>query len=140
MTPTHTRKRGRLYRYYVSTSELRNGASTCPIRRVPAAEVEAAVVGQIQALVQSPEIVVATWRAARQTIKTISERQVRDDLHRFEELWAELFPAEQARLVQLLVERVDVCPTGIDITLRTDGLTSVLQDLRAADARTKDAA
>ena len=70
----------------------------------------------------------------------LTERQVRDDLHRFDELWSELFPAEQARIVQLLVERVDVCPTGVDITLRTDGLTSVLQDLRAADARTKDAA
>ena len=92
---------------------------------LPAAEVEPAVVGQIQALVQSPEIVVATWRATRRTIRTISERQVRDDLHRFEELW---------------VERVDVCPTGIDITLRTDGLTSVLQDLRLADATTRDAA
>ena len=50
----------------------------------------------------------------------------------------QVVPSEQARLVQLLVERVDVCPTGIDITLRSDGLTP--QDLRAADARTKDAA
>jgi hypothetical protein len=33
---------------------------------------------------------------------------VRDALYRLDSLWEELFPAEQARIVQLLVERVDV--------------------------------
>jgi site-specific DNA recombinase len=46
-------------------------------------------------------------------------------------LWDELFPAEQARVVQLLVERVDVNVDGIGIRLRTEGLTSLARDLRA---------
>ena len=41
MTPTHTRKGGRLYRYYVSTDVLKRDADGCPVRRVPAAEIEA---------------------------------------------------------------------------------------------------
>jgi hypothetical protein len=49
-------------------------------------------------------------------------------------LWNELFPAEQARIVQLLVERVDVAEDGISISLRTDGLTSIAQDLRRPSA------
>src|SRR6185312_16130223 len=66
MTPTHTRKRGRLYRYYVATETIRSGTNGAhPIRRIPAAEIEAAVVDQIKLLVRSPEIVVATWRTAR---------------------------------------------------------------------------
>jgi site-specific DNA recombinase len=131
MTPTHTRKNGKLYRYYVSTSTIRSGApDTSPIRRIPAAEIEAAVIHQIQRLVQSPEIVVATWRTARQTVKGLTEREVRDRLQRFTEVWNELFPAEQARIVQLLVVRVVLSPTGADITLRTDGLGTVLHDLR----------
>ena len=32
------------------------------------------------------------------------------------------FPAEQARIVQLLVERVDVGPDGVDLRLRTEGV------------------
>src|SRR4051794_9972511 len=44
MTPTHTRKRGRLYRYYISTTLLRTGSDDCPIRRVPAEEIETAVI------------------------------------------------------------------------------------------------
>jgi site-specific DNA recombinase len=60
----------------------------------------------------------------------LTEQQVRDELHCFEAIWSELFPAEQARLVQLLVERLDISEIGVDITLRLDGLTTLLQDLR----------
>ena len=52
----------------------------------------------------------------------------------FDPLWDELFPVEQARIVQLLVERVQVTPDGIDISLRTDGLTAFLGELRQADS------
>src|SRR5712664_1257313 len=38
MSPSHTRKNGRLYRYYVSQMTLKQGAGACPIGRVPAAE------------------------------------------------------------------------------------------------------
>ena len=44
-------------------------------------------------------------------------------------LWDELFQAEQARIVRLLVERVEVGPDGADIRLRVDGLSSLVQDL-----------
>ena len=35
-------------------------------------------------MVQTPEIIVATWRAARKSHKGLTERQVRDDLSRFD--------------------------------------------------------
>jgi hypothetical protein len=131
MTPTHTRKKGRLYRYYLATRDAGSILpSSNPIRRIPATEIEAAVIGQIRLLVQSPEIVVATWRAARQQMKGLTERQVRDHLQSFTQLWSELFPAQQAQIVQLLVARVEVSTAGADITLRTDGLGALMQDLR----------
>jgi site-specific DNA recombinase len=52
MAPSHTRRRGRLYRF-------------CPIRSVPAGEVEAAVINQIRALLRAPEVVVRVWRAVQ---------------------------------------------------------------------------
>jgi site-specific DNA recombinase len=133
MTPTHTRRRGRLYRYYVSQSVLKLGREACPIGRLPAAEIEDAVVTQVRGLLRSPEIIVQTWRTARRSIKDLTEAEVRDALESFEPLWNELFPAEQARIVQLLVERVDVSLDGADIRLRTDGLASIVRDLRGAE-------
>jgi DNA invertase Pin-like site-specific DNA recombinase len=132
MTPTHTRRRGRLYRSYVSTKILKTGAGACPIGRVPAAEIEAAVIDQVRRLLQSPEIIVATWRAAKSTSPKLTEQQVRDAMGRFDELWAELFPAEQARIVQLLVERVDIGEQGANVVLRVQGLTSLYADLAHA--------
>ena len=83
----------------------------------------------------------ATWRAARKNDSQISEFEVREALHRFDPLWEELFPAEQARIVQLLVERVDVSLEGARIHLRTEGLTSLVDDLRRAEgAGTREAA
>jgi site-specific DNA recombinase len=67
-------------------------------------------------------------------LRLLQEREVRDDLERFEPLWNELFPAEQARIVQLLVERVDVSNDGIDISLRTEGLSDLVKDLRDVNA------
>ena len=131
MSPTHTRRRGRLYRYYVSQAVLKGEASDCPVRRLPAAEIEAAVIDQVRALLRQPEVVVGTWRAARAEAPNLSEREVREALERLDPLWDELFPAEQARVVRLLLNRVEVSPTGASIQLRVDGLASLVRDLGA---------
>ncbi|MFO7310418.1 MAG: recombinase family protein, partial [Pseudomonadota bacterium] len=57
-SPTHTRKGGKLYRYYVSQTVLKHGAGSCPIGRVPAGEIEAAVIDQLRAVLRQPEIIV----------------------------------------------------------------------------------
>lgn len=140
MTPAHTRKGGKLYRYYVSTDVLKRDAESCPVRRVPAAEIEGAVIDQLRGLLQAPEIIVRTWRATRQSMDDINEAEVREALNRLDPLWDELFPAEQARIVQLLIERVDVSPDGADIRLRTEGLTNLVADLRSVRLDTRRAA
>jgi site-specific DNA recombinase len=117
----------------------RDGAS-CPIRRVPAGEIETAVIDQLRGLLRAPEIVVRTWRAARQSGECISEAEVREALERLDPLWNELFPAEQARIVQLLVERVDIGPDGADIRLRTEGLINLVADLRTVRPEPRKAA
>ena len=140
MSPTHTRKAGRLYRYYVSQSVMKQGANACPVRQIPAAEIERIVLEQIRSLLQTPEIIVQTWRAVRKTDRTLAESEVRSALLEFEPIWNELFPAEQARIVELLVERVDLEPDGIDLHLRIEGLTSLCSELRSSATSHQEAA
>jgi site-specific DNA recombinase len=125
MTPQHARKDGRLYRYYVSIVTIKRGENDGPIRRVPAGPVDQAVIEQIRRLVQAPEIVARTMRASGTAADS-----VRKALADFDRIWNELFPAEQARLVRLLVERVDVREDGIQVRLRTDGLRDVILELQ----------
>ncbi|MDI3469790.1 MAG: recombinase family protein [Pseudolabrys sp.] len=140
MTPAHTRRGDKLYRYYVSTDVLKRDGDACPVRRVPAAEIEGAVIDQVRGVLRSPEIIVRTWRRARQSIDDLSENDVRIALERLDPLWDELFPAEQARIVQLLVERVDISAEGADIRLRTQGLTNLVADLSAVQPGARRAA
>ena len=81
-----------------------------------------------------------TWRAARPKIEGLVEEEVREALERLDPLWDELFPAEQARIVQLLVERVDVRTDGVDIRLRTEGLANLVADLSAIKPESRRAA
>jgi DNA invertase Pin-like site-specific DNA recombinase len=133
LSPTHTRKKGRLYRYYVAQRVMKGGAAgdTSIVRRISAAQIEAAVMSQVRALLRQPEVVVGTWLAARKETPDVTEREVRDALHRLDPLWEELFPAEQARIVRALVERVVVGPAGADIRLRVEGLAGLVRDLTA---------
>jgi len=132
-SPSHTRKGGKLYRYYVSQTVLKYGAGTCPIGRVPAGEIEAAVIDQLRAVFRQPEIVAGTWKAAREHNGEITETDARAALQQLDPLWDELFPAEQARIVQLLVERVDIGAQGLDIRLRVDGLHGLAREMMAGD-------
>jgi DNA invertase Pin-like site-specific DNA recombinase len=131
MTPTHTRKDGKLYRYYVATDAIRQGYSECLVRSVPAAEVEEAVVAQVQHLLRTPEIIARTWAAAkREGDEAIPERDVVKMITDFAPLWDELFPAEQARIVRLLVERIDLSVDGMQVRLRAEGLQTLVAELR----------
>ena len=80
MSPTHTRKGNRLYRYYVSQDVLQHGRDACPIGRVPAAEIEAVVIEQLRGVFRQPEIIVGTWRAAREEATDVTEAEVREAL------------------------------------------------------------
>ncbi|PBC00890.1 recombinase family protein [Mesorhizobium sp. WSM3860] len=130
MTPAHTRKKGRLYRYYVTTSVQKLGPETCTVRRLPAAEIEGAVIDQVREMLCQPEMIVKTWAAFREQGDGANEAEIRERLFEFNSLWDELFPAEQARIIQLLVQRIDVSPEGVSIRLRTDGIKSLVAELQ----------
>jgi DNA invertase Pin-like site-specific DNA recombinase len=130
-SPTHTRKGGRLYRYYVSQTVLKHGTGSCPVGRVPAGEIEAAVIDQLRALFRQPEIVAGTWKAAHAHFADITETDAQTAPQQLDPLWDELFPAEQARIVALLVERVDIGAQGLDVRLRVEGLRSLANDFSA---------
>jgi len=133
MSPTHAVKNGRRYCYYVAQRVLKADTvvDDTIVRRVSAAQIEGAVISQVRALLRQPEVVVGTWLAARRDAPNLTERETHDALHRLDPLWGELFPAEQARIVRALVERVVVGPAGADIRLRVEGLAGLVRDLTA---------
>ncbi|MBF0439245.1 MAG: recombinase zinc beta ribbon domain-containing protein, partial [Magnetococcales bacterium] len=129
MTPSHTRKAGRIYRYYLCTGAAKNGHDACSMPSIPAGDVEQVILDHLRALIHSPEMMVRTWQSAN-VEATFKETEVLETLRSLDTVWDQLFPAEQARLTQLLVARVEVGKEGIGLSLRTEGLASLVQELR----------
>ena len=73
------------------------------------------------------------WAAAKPESE-VPEREVVAAITAFAPLWEELFPAEQARIVRLLVERVDLAPDGMNVRLRAEGLQTLVAELQRRQA------
>ncbi|ONF43313.1 recombinase [Marinobacter lutaoensis] len=116
------KKSGRRYRYYLSTRDTKEFAGASGLPRIPAAELEAAVVGQIRSLLQSPPVMQKTAAVTNQLGDPVDEAQVTVAMTRLDKVWDQLFPDEQSRIIRLLVEKVIVTPNSIDVRLRNNGI------------------
>ncbi|WP_300392871.1 recombinase family protein [Henriciella sp.] len=121
MSPHHTRSNQKLYRYYTSQTVLKHGAGACVPGRIPAADVEILVLNQVRLMMRSADLITGTFREVQKTGSDIGEDEIWHSLRKdFDTVWNSLFPGEQARLVALLIERVDVTANSIDVKFRTD--------------------
>jgi len=128
---TYTKKGDTHYRYYLCMHAAKNGHGTCPIKTIPAGEIEAAVVALIRTTLITPEVVARTYREVRALAPDAADEQaIIVHLQQFNDLWDELFPAEQARIVKLLVEQVTVHPNHVQIELCVDGLYTLIDEWR----------
>jgi site-specific DNA recombinase len=59
----------------------------------------------------------------------LEEGDVIEALGALEPVWDELYPAEQARILRLLIERIDVARDGISVTLHAAGIRSLVAEL-----------
>lgn len=82
---------------------------------------------------RQPEIIAGTWKAARMKDDGIADADARAALQQLDPLWDELFPAEQARIVALLVERVDIGTDGLNLRLRVEVLGGLAREMLAGE-------
>jgi site-specific DNA recombinase len=66
MTPAHSAKGARRYRYYTCVAAQKRGWHTCPSKSIPAAEIEALVVAQVQEVGRDPALLGSALEQARQ--------------------------------------------------------------------------
>jgi len=131
MTPTAAKKGAKLYRYYTSMDLIKNRATTVPTgpQRLSAGMVEGVVVGEMRRMLRTPEVAARALEALRAEGLEPDEPAVVTALAGFDELWSSLFPAEQARIVQLAVQRVTVGGGGIAVDLRNHGVGAIVREM-----------
>jgi site-specific DNA recombinase len=139
MTPGTTKKNGKFYRYYVNTATIKIGKDACEVTRVPAGDIDAKVVAQVRKVLLAPEIIAQAVREVQRIAPETDEQRAIQTLQSVEAVWEELFPAEQARIMHLLVDRVVVSPSRIRIDMKTEGMRDLVQSV-LADPNQKKAA
>ena len=110
LTPWHSTKKktGQRYRYYIPMRDTKEGAGASGLPRLPAAELESAVLDQLRGILRAPELLGDVLSHAIKLDPSLDEAKVTVAMTRLDAIWDQLFPAEQTRIVKLLVEKVIV--------------------------------
>ncbi len=87
------------------------------------------MIAQVRKVLQAPEVMSQAIREVVALDPAADAQQVILTLQSIEPVWGERFPAEQARIVQLLVERATVSPTGLRIDMKTAGMRALSQSV-----------
>jgi len=130
MSPSSCRKPNKAYRYYVCSTSQRHASQTCPVRSVPAGEVEEVVIAELRALFRAPERLVTRHREAHpddeEGVRTLYTAVF--TLQRLERSWESLYPAAQQRIIRMLVDRVILYADRVEVRISLDGLKTLGQE------------
>ena len=88
------------------------------------------VVSQIKSIFTSPEQSAAIISAVRKLNKKIPEKKIYDALGNMEGLWNSMVPAEQKKIVFMLIRNISVRASGIDIEYRAEGIEELIDSLQ----------
>ncbi len=135
LSPWHTtKKNGRRYRYYIPQRDAKEFAGASGLPRLSASQLETTVLDQLRAIMRQPAMIGEIVPQAIALNNALDEAQVTVAMTRLDVIWDQLFPTEQARIVKLLVEKVIVSPTNIELRLRANGIEQVVMELQPAKA------
>ena len=120
MTPAHTKRGQRRYRYYTCTNAQKRGWLACPSRSIPAAEMDKVVLAQIRS-------------ACPHSGPSEAEPKL-DGPGRFDRWWQALAKQDQGQALRALVEKVDYDGRAgqLAITFRPGGFEAVAEVPAAA--------
>ena len=121
LTPTWTSKKGTRYRYYASKLPVIGDVSNRSRQRIPAGDVESAVIGRLRDFLSNPrELMNAVGAQRRKDLKLLLERglEAADQLDRASD--------HQRAIVTSLLRRVIVRRKGLGIQISQDRLNALL--------------
>ena len=128
-TPTHANKNGRRYRYYTSQAVIKKAEKGSTPARIPAHDLETAVVGRILDWLQTPTELLAALRD--ETTQAAPEGlfvRILAQAAKTSQSWPERTPADRTQFLKTVIERVVIHPSHLEICLRVPRLSTVLGD------------
>lgn len=94
---------------------------------------ESAVLEQLRTVLRAPDLLREMLPQAIKLDPTLDEAKITVAMTRLGVIWEQLFPAEQSRIVRLLVEKVIVSPNDLEVRLRANGIERLVLELQPAN-------
>lgn len=111
------------------TRENKEYAGASGLPRLPAIELEGNVIDQVRQILRAPDLKTRVAKAMPALDPTIDEAQVCVAMLQIDKIWDQLFPAEQERIVRLLIKKVVVTPHTIEVQFRPNGVESLATEM-----------
>ncbi len=131
-TPTHANKKGRRYRYYTSQAVIKKAEKGSTPARIPAHDLEMAVVGRILDWLQTPAELLAALRD--ETTQAPPEGffvRILAQADKTAQSWHERIAADRTQFLKAVIERVVIHPSHLEICLR---LPAVVNEILGSDS------
>lgn len=127
MSPTHTRKGNRRYRYYVSQAVLQYRESDIgEVTRVPAQAIENIVTGKLLDLLHTP---IELFDRIFQSVLPATQRQaVITRARKLANSWAHLPPSKQIACLKRVIKAIRISRDHLDVTFSRAGLITTLME------------
>ncbi|MDP3938548.1 MAG: recombinase family protein [Deltaproteobacteria bacterium] len=124
MVHTYTVKGQRRYRYYVCLKAQKQGWAECPTGALPAREIERFVMERLRAMGKAPDL-------AAEGVEGTEAGRLASAFSVLYPVWETLFSREQARIVRLLLERVEYDGRSgtLALSIRPGGVQALTEEL-----------
>jgi len=122
MVHSGTAKGRKRYRYYICLKAQKRGSTACPTRNLPAQAVEQFVIERLRAIREAPDLT--------NGVEGVNRTRLASAFAGLDSIWATLVPGEQARIVRLLVKRVeyDGQEGTVALSIRPEGVQALIEE------------
>ena len=121
--PTYTTKGGRRYYYYLCCKDDKRAVSECPVRQIPAGDIEELVKKYIRKMLGDISLVMQfAEKSGMNPVEVVECFR--------EDFWKEITPGEYNRMLILLIEKAVVWNDRLEIEFKTGGVKSLMEELK----------
>ena len=132
MKQTYTKKeQSRSYRYLICDADSKRVKHTCPLRRIPEADLEEIVLEDIKLTLSKPDIIFGILSEAKSQSESgsnLTAGQVRKAFVDLNAVWKVMYPVERYKLIQTIIKKITVFRDQVKIEYNGKAINGLVKE------------
>ena len=132
MKQTYTKKtKIASYRYLICDADSKRVKHTCPLHRIPEADLEEIVLDDVKLTLSKPDVIFGILSEAKELSKDggkLTAEQVRKAFGDLGSVWKVMFPAERFKFIQTIIKKITVFRDQVKIEYNKKALSGLVKE------------